>query len=443
LSTGRNAVAIIGGGITGWLIGAFLARPNIECTVFDTVPCAAFSSTRNQGWLHSGVFYLARQDPVVAQACQMGSRWFTWFAPMSIQNSHPGYFLFNDQGKHSQFLADCAQYGLFAQDVHLPTLALNEPILQTPVLPFQYAAEVHDYPINTQQVLSLLANQACNDGVRFQGVGTVNDLQVSWQSDHWDIALSDGSVEAYDAVVLACGPYIPTLLNPLVPAPTLPPAYEVTKIPVLVIRGQITHSLFAAPDIYGVPHIVPFSDPQGSGVTVCLHGWDEPTQPVQDANDSALSQLYANQHADRLALWYGGLVTLANANGLDCHFYVCHKLRVSVAGVPLTRERLFHQFSPEVGAPESLVAMYPGKFTGAPVAANECVQHLLGLFGLSSTPGPKLLGLFGPSSTPGPTPMSPANSNSSAPSIAGQPRHAAVTPRFRLQATPSGGLEFV
>ncbi len=80
MSTGTPCVAIIGGGISGWLVAYFLAEQGITSTVYDMDPCSGYSSTRNQGWLHGGAFYIALDDdPGVAEACRDGSNWFQQF----------------------------------------------------------------------------------------------------------------------------------------------------------------------------------------------------------------------------------------------------------------------------------------------------------------------------------------------------------------------------
>ena len=59
MKTKRQDVVVIGSGCAGaWLVHELSYR-GFSCALVDTVPFAAYTSTRNQGWLQSGAFYLS------------------------------------------------------------------------------------------------------------------------------------------------------------------------------------------------------------------------------------------------------------------------------------------------------------------------------------------------------------------------------------------------
>src|SRR5262249_2974241 len=156
-----------------------------------------------------------------------------------------------------------------------------------------YAAEMHDRPMDTTALLQKLIGDSCSCGVRFQAVQSVDDLNVSWSNDHWEIDLCGTLQASFNVVVLTCGPYIPVMLESIVPS--LATRMRVTKVPVLVIKDMSIQALVAIPGQVGAPQVVPFDNPQGRGVTVCLHRTDE---QATDANDYGFPPLYREDFQD-------------------------------------------------------------------------------------------------------------------------------------------------
>lgn len=376
MNTGARAIAIVGGGVTGWLLGAALVRRGIECDIYDTDPSAGFSSTRNQGWLHSGAFYVAIQDdPKVAIACRAGSRWFRQFAPEAVRTAVPAYYLFEDPNERQRVMHDCQQLGIFAQsltDVEFNALANHEPMLQGQMAPL-YALEVHDYPLDTATVLTKLSGMACDAGLRYRQIVDWSTLQISWQRPWWEILDGAQHAHSYDAVVLACGPNIPSMLDALLP--THGYNFLITKIPVLAVHDALSTSLLAIPNAVGAPQLVPFEGQNGTrGVTICLYRKDIPTN---DPNDDTLPHTHGRDHANALGDMYRGVLPITRGNQPQAHFYICHKLSLRPSpGSSLSRTHILLSLSPDRQAPNNLFALYPGKFTATPVAVNACLREI-------------------------------------------------------------------
>ncbi len=383
MSNGDGDVAIIGGGITGWILARTLSTNGVTCRVYDTNPCSSFSSTRNQGWLHSGAFFVAvNDDPGVVEACRDGANWLTAFAPQAVKHTVPCYYLFETDAERNRVVVECGNLGVQANAVDSQTIATLEPMLRNVSPKTQYAAEMYDRPMDTTALLQKLIGDSCSCGVRFQSVQRVDDLNVSWSNDHWEIDLGGSLQASFNAVVLTCGPYIPVMLESILPSQAT--RMRVTKVPVLVIKDLSVQALVAIPGQVGAPQVVPFDNPQGRGVTVCLHRTDE---QATEANDYGFPPLHREDFQDALDRWLAGIVNVMHASNrldLPAHMYLCHKLDISIPGVPPTRAHFERAFSPEPGAPMNLLALYPGKFTAAPVAASQCAQTIMHL--LARTP---------------------------------------------------------
>jgi hypothetical protein len=99
------------------------------------------------------------------------------------------------------------------------------------------------------------------------------------------------------------------------------------------------------------------------------------------------------RHAALLELLFPGVKGIVSESGsIDSHFYVCQKLELSQAasdsqGRP-DRTHIIEPFSARAGAPENVIAFYPGKFTAAPIAARDCAGRVTALLnGLTAGQG--------------------------------------------------------
>lgn len=407
-------VAILGGGVAGWSLAYELAESSISSAVFDTDPCARFSTTGNQGWLHTGAYYAGTVPPdeEAAKACNEGYGWIRSRFPNVIDSQVDAYYLFRDDSVRQTVIDLCqtwkTQWGMdpLPQVIDFSVVAGQEALVSStagnPKL--KSALQVNDHPINTTKLIEELSARACNMGVQYYAVPTLppgshasqfvpaagfpdwNGLSPHWTGTHWELRLPNGTTAEFSALVLACGVAIPDLLPRLTADPTAP-TLERKKVPVLVIQGKVAASLLAIPGEFESPQVVPYDDGQGSyGATVCLHRTD---LPMIAADDFQPPVDYMSRHQTSLRDWLRGIVdVVCGASSFPTHFYVCQKLLLpnALPGVSASRTFISLALSAGTSASRSLFVLYPGKMTAAPIAAKHCVGNIQGL--LSNTQAP-------------------------------------------------------
>jgi hypothetical protein len=164
-------------------------------------------------------------------------------------------------------------------------------------------------------------------------------------------------------------------------------AFRRTKVGVLVLRGTIANAMISTPRALSGPNLVPFYNQSESGATVCLLRADK---PITLPTDYALPDDALEAHAEHLSDLYAGITTLATqqavlGTAITAYFYTCQKieLRRRLEESRSDRSRILLSFAPTAGMPKNVVVLYPGKFTSAPVAAQECADVVRGMI---STP---------------------------------------------------------
>ncbi|HEY0069479.1 MAG TPA: FAD-dependent oxidoreductase, partial [Chloroflexia bacterium] len=271
-------VAILGGGCAGILLGDELAQQGASCAVVDTLPYAAYASTRNQGWLQSGAFYAAygkdEGHRKSAHACKEGYRELRAFVeetiPYALHTPTDSYMLFGtpsadpanfkaeDDREQREALEQCDDLEIDAEAVDIGELANQEPVLRG--TPLTHAIRITDRPMDTNLLLRAIATRAEGHGVLFQPVSALSNIDASWDGYVWTLRLGDGNVLRVKSIVLACGVYIPTMLERL-GIPEAIKKFDRTKVPVLVVHKPIAHSMLVLPRVDLGPNIVPFYRP--------------------------------------------------------------------------------------------------------------------------------------------------------------------------------------
>jgi hypothetical protein len=356
---------------------------------------ASYASTRNQGWLQSGAFYLAINDVdrEAAIACRDGYHFVKSFAPEALLPKVPCYYLFEDEQDRNDVVESCGFLGIHARkikdmdDVHKRTSLLVGSRLV-------YAAELFDCPMDTTRLLTILVRQLHGMGVQFMSVPSLDALSATWDKRGWSLKLDAAPLLQSKAVVLASGVLIPRLLQRfLINNPVGENDYVLKKIPVLVMKGDVSKAMLLTPKVSSGPQLVPFAiDGPIKGATVCLLRVDT---EIKDPSDQSLPPSNANgsieEHARQLLRWFPGIQSLVSPrkrNTIMAHFYVCQKLQLGAKlekeqgdSTHVSRGHIWMPYSPYSDAPPSLFAFYPGKFTAAPIAAWRCAGDLEALMG--------------------------------------------------------------
>lgn len=366
-TTIRADVIIIGSGCTAWWVSLYLAMHGITCIILDSNPPGAFASTANQGWLQSGAWHMiVGNDLLTAIACREGSDLIQSHYPDVIRPGISSYFLMPGEEDLEQCLECCKQVDIPAYPVSINHVKANEPLLKES--PLRYAVHMPDVPINTRMLLQIIASQACQRGVHFQAIKSFAAINPFWDGKRWCIGLDQEQEIQSKAVVLACGAYIPDILNTFIPS--APTRFERTKIPVMVLHGKIARSILITLHTPHGPNLVPFNGTGGNGVSICLHHADVVSHDYQD---TTRSDLLLEQYQESFADFYGGLRTMITTDGdIPAHVYMCQKLHL--ADHPYSRVATCSAYAPESGGPENLFAFYPGKFTAAPIVAKRCAE---------------------------------------------------------------------
>ncbi|MDQ5826395.1 MAG: FAD-binding oxidoreductase [Chloroflexota bacterium] len=388
-------VVVLGGGSAGLWTSYEIAGLPLSCAVVDEKPFSAYASTLNQGWLQSGAFYIAHsKDVQAAMDCWNGyqtlQEFSRNFARDAIHSDVPSYLLFREEAvdedgdliKGKEQLEDtlrlCRDLGIPAQDYDIERVKASEPLLDG--ARYGYAAHVADCPVSTTHVLSALAEEASKLGVSFHQVSRLDTILPVWDGEYWHVELSEAATLTCKALVVTAGVYIPDILRKLNVQGAA--AFNLTKIPVLVMHEPIAQSLLVTPGEHGGPSLVPFFGKDGriAGATVCLLRVDDPIESYTDKDlPPDHRELYAKKLGDTLRGVRAVVGQKESAgNPIPAHFYVCQKL--SLQGKNISRGHIVLEYAPGPGAPKNILTFYPGKFTAAPVAARECVAKVRALF---------------------------------------------------------------
>jgi hypothetical protein len=157
------------------------------------------------------------------------------------------------------------------------------------------------------------------------------------------------------------------------------------KSPVLAVNKMISRSMFVTLDKRLFPNLVPFRVGDTHGVTSCMLGADLPMDSVDDHRLGA-SDYYniVRNYQRQLRLWFPTAWDEISSDDTQKYLYTCQKVSLR----PLAKSRqparkfiVIDHSIPEWGGLERLFTFYPGKFTAAPMGAEDCatkVQRALG-----------------------------------------------------------------
>ena len=369
----KRTIAIIGNGCSALWLARHAAGNGFECTVFGEEPIAAFSSTRNQGWLQSGAFYAGRADYQTALDCWTGFSDVAAYAPYAVRRETPCYFFFKDRGEAMQWRRRCASVGFTPLEMHVRQAIPIEPKLDDCQFPFLY--QTLDCPIDTHALMNGLVRDCLHHGVQFKTL-PLRETSVARDRNAWMVEVNNrrlGDV-SYGAVVLACGAYIKRFCEGV--SSLLADEFVPTKVGVLSVTGLSLNAFLLAKVEEG-PYLVPFFAGGKHGFTVCLDGTDEEVQDIEHPTATSLPDHFEEKvfNAIRFAFPSIGRALLAAKKST----HVCQKIyrRGKATGTP-KRSRIALDAQTVSEDLKGLFVLYPGKFTTAHLAARDCFALIVG-----------------------------------------------------------------
>jgi hypothetical protein len=187
-------------------------------------------------------------------------------------------------------------------------------------------------------------------------------------------------------LVLACGVMIPDILKN-VGVSKADAFFERTKVLVTILSKPVFRSLLIIPfsnNNIKCPNISPFYDNVNfKGISICMYRGDK---RITNSNDEDFG-LIDKRELERdifeleksLEIYYPKLRDYLALNGnIGAHFYGCQKIELNLASKNANQRRyiLLDHSVESYGNVEDLYSLYAGKFTTAPLAAQDCAHKI-------------------------------------------------------------------
>jgi glycine/D-amino acid oxidase-like deaminating enzyme len=374
VSAGRFDVIIVGAGAAGLWTARRLTGAGARVLILHAPNRDGYSSTRNQGWLHSGALYAVFRAPGVTRECIAGSRMVLDFAerhdPSLIADAEFCY-LFGSADQAEAAAAACREAGIGARPCG------SRPQLQGLLGRPAWPVTVPDRAVDASRLLRALAGQAIAGGACAAAVPSLACAALRHAGGAWQVT-AGGLRASAPSVVIAAGTLTPSLLASAAAANGFEAAteFEVTQTTVLGIPGLILPAVVC---IGGGPHLIPHRTAEACGATLCVPYDNQPGRPesVHCPPDAAARSRVlgcVREHAPGLA---------AIVESRRTFWYSCQKLiPAGAASRPDWRHNVLAEAAP------GLWAAYAGKFTTAPVLADRALQLIGGVqSGPSAAPG--------------------------------------------------------
>lgn len=374
MTTAKFDVVIMGAGAAGLWAALRLTQAGARVLVLHAPHHDGYSSTRNQGWLHSGALYAMFRAPGVTRECIAGSRLILDFAERHdrglIADAEFCYVLGSAQQADAA-VAACREAGIDAR----PRGA--HPQLRGLFARPAWPVTVPDRAVDATGLLRAVAGQAAEGGACAASVPDLLGVRLRRTGDAWHVTAGRLAASAR-SVVIAAGTLTPSLLAAAAAANGFQTdmAFEVTQTTVLGIPGLILPAVVC---IGGGPHLIPHRTAEARGATLCVPLDNQAARPqsVHRPPDAAARDWVlgcVREHAPGLA---------AMIEARRTFWYSCQKLiPAEAASRPDWRHSVLAEAAP------GLWAAYAGKFTTAPVLAGRAAQLLGGaLPGVLGAPG--------------------------------------------------------
>jgi glycine/D-amino acid oxidase-like deaminating enzyme len=166
----KTHFAVIGAGAMGLWLVLKLSRLGIRTTLIEAnTRLAAGSSTRNEGWLHSGAYHAAaineRQVALqVARRTREGFHQIRELAPEALEESGIRTFVLIREPQCDDVRSRWDEAGINYRRIERRALSMIEPCLR--LREFAGLFEVDDRPVNTPVLYERLASEASSIGAR-------------------------------------------------------------------------------------------------------------------------------------------------------------------------------------------------------------------------------------------------------------------------------------
>jgi glycine/D-amino acid oxidase-like deaminating enzyme len=294
VTAGRFDVIVMGAGAAGLWTAHRLTGAGARVLVLHAPHRDGYSSTRNQGWLHSGALYAVFRAPGVTRECIAGSRIVLDFAERHDRSLIAGTEFCYVPGSAQQAdaaVAACREAGIDAR-LRGPHPQLRD-LFGRPVSP----VTVPDRAVDASRLLRALARQAIAGGVCAAAVPSLPCVRLRRARDTWHVTAEGLKVSA-PSVVIAAGTLTPSLLAAAATANGFQEAmaFEVTQTAVLGIPGLILPAVVC---IGGGPHLIPHRTAEACGATLCVPFENQPARPESarcPPGDAARGRVLANIH---------------------------------------------------------------------------------------------------------------------------------------------------
>lgn len=353
-------LAIIGAGIAGRALAKFASEAGVSCCLIESAPLDGFSSVKNQGWLHSGALYAARNGAhaeQVAQACRSGAAELSFFNEQHELNAigcPECFFVYDDDVQLDKEFKLIQEQGIFATKIDRDQLMAEEAMLGSDTK-YVGGIQTTDTTVNTTLILNKLMEVACLHGCQTYLLTTckLHELQASKSGDGWRLQSGELDIDAR-VVVCAAGAMIPDAVQRMIGQNL--GRTSVNKCLVVAINSQVPSKMLVSRTVKNeFMNIAPYS----GGITINLGNRDILARDWTDdfIDDDALEELQDHLLKD--------MPLLRSNPDAPVSTYVCHKLNIG-------NNRHFHW--ERCGA--DFFVYYPGKFTQALSSARSIFKDL-------------------------------------------------------------------
>lgn len=356
-------VAIFGLGCAGAALADAATRAGLRCVVFDD-RAQKYASVRNQGWLHSGALYAARNsDPSIIDLCKRGANMIVQFnTELRLNAIHnvPGLMVFHNYHEREAAIERVKACDIVARPVDRQTALLLEPILEPTRDRRTIAGGIltPDVTVNTPKLLYAMTQRARQNGCTYIP-HPIDTIRATRSGAVWRILLEDETYITVSQIVLTAGALIPRIAVEIFSQQV---KGSIEQCGVLSLRRRVVDRLVMMPfDASAHMNIAPFSD----GVTINCGQIFRVSENIEE-------KWFRDVTINKISQFVPSIAAFCP---IESRLYICQKFnpetKLLKAGSSC-REFYHEQLA------NGVYVFYPGKFTQCMLAANEVAHCLTG-----------------------------------------------------------------